>query len=260
MDDKKKSKIQIPNWGWLLISFLVAMALWFFLSVNPKTARSFPFLPAILQALPTVIERGILATDFISSMISVVAGFALGFVTAVPIAFLMAWYLPVRNILEPWIQFIRNIAPLAYVPLVVIAVGVGRTPQIIVIWLATFLIMTVTIYQGVRNVDETLLKAARVLGAKDKDLFIKVVFPATTPFILTAVRLGVSVALTTLIAAESTGATAGLGMRIRALSSSFETEPMMLYIIVVGIIGMVAEKTLKFFERRLTSWQEKREI
>ena len=48
--DEKKSKIQIPNWGWLLISFLVAMALWFFLSVNEKTARSFPFLPAILEA------------------------------------------------------------------------------------------------------------------------------------------------------------------------------------------------------------------
>ena len=55
--------------------------------------------------------------------------FALGFVTAVPVAFLMAWYVPVRNILEPWIQFIRNIPPLAYVPLVVIAVGVGRTPR-----------------------------------------------------------------------------------------------------------------------------------
>ena len=260
MDDKKKSKIQIPNWGWLLISFLVAMALWFFLSVNPTTARSFPFLPAILQALATVIERGILATDFISSMISVVAGFALGFVTAVPIAFLMAWYLPVRNILEPWIQFIRNIPPLAYVPLVVIAVGVGRKPQIIVIWLATFLIMTVTIYQGVRNVDETLLKAARVLGAKDKDLFIKVVFPATTPFILTAVRLGVSVALTTLIAAESTGASAGMGMRIRSFSNSFEVAPMLLYIILIGIIGITSEKIIKTLERKLTGWQEKREI
>ena len=84
MDDKKKSKIQIPNWGWRLISFLVAMALWFFLSVNPKTARSFPFLPAILQALATVIERGILATDFISSMISVVAGVHQGIVYARP--------------------------------------------------------------------------------------------------------------------------------------------------------------------------------
>ena len=260
MDDKKKSKIQIPNWGWLLISFLAAMALWFFLSINEKTARSFPFLPAILKALGTVIERGILATDFISSMISVVAGFALGFVTAVPIAFLMAWYLPVRNILEPWIQFIRNIPPLAYVPLVVIAVGVGRKPQIIVIWLATFLIMTVTIYQGVRNVDETLLKAARVLGAKDKDLFIKVVFPATTPFILTAVRLGVSVALTTLIAAESTGASAGMGMRIRSFSNSFEVAPMLLYIILIGIIGITSEKIIKTLERKLTGWQEKREV
>ena len=260
MDNKKKSKLQIPAWGWLIISFLVAMLLWFFLSVNEKTARSFPFLPAIIEALGTVISRGILAEDFISSMISVLAGFALGFVTAVPVAFLMAWYLPVRNILEPWIQFIRNIPPLAYVPLVVIAVGVGRKPQIIVIWLATFLIMTVTIYQGVRNVDETLLKAARVLGAKDKDLFIKVVFPATTPFILTAVRLGVSVALTTLIAAESTGASAGMGMRIRSFSNSFEVAPMLLYIILIGIIGITSEKIIKTLERKLTGWQEKREI
>ena len=260
MDNKKKSNLQIPPWGWLIISLLVAMLLWFFLSVNEKTARSFPFLPAIIQALGTVISRGILAEDFISSMISVLAGFALGFVTAVPVAFLMAWYLPVRNILEPWIQFIRNIPPLAYVPLVVIAVGVGRKPQIIVIWLATFLIMTVTIYQGVRNVDETLLKAARVLGAKDKDLFIKVVFPATTPFILTAVRLGVSVALTTLIAAESTGASAGMGMRIRSFSNSFEVAPMLLYIILIGIIGITSEKIIKTLERKLTGWQEKREV
>ena len=260
MDNKKKGKLQIPPWGWLIISFLVAMLLWFFLSVNEKTARSFPFLPAIIESLGTVISRGILAEDFISSMISVLAGFALGFVTAVPVAFLMAWYLPVRNILEPWIQFIRNIPPLAYVPLVVIAVGVGRKPQIIVIWLATFLIMTVTIYQGVRNVDETLLKAARVLGAKDKDLFIKVVFPATTPFILTAVRLGVSVALTTLIAAESTGASAGMGMRIRSFSNSFEVAPMLLYIILIGIIGITSEKIIKTLERKFTGWQEKREI
>ena len=260
MDNKKKSKLQIPPWGWLIISFLVAMLLWFFLSVNEKTARSFPFLPAIIESLGTVISRGILAEDFISSMISVLAGFALGFVTAVPVAFLMAWYMPVRNILEPWIQFIRNIPPLAYVPLVVIAVGVGRKPQIIVIWLAPFLIMTVTIYQGVRNVDETLLKAARVLGAKDKDLFIKVVFPATTPFILTAVRLGVSVALTTLIAAESTGASAGMGMRIRSFSNSFEVAPMLLYIILIGIIGITSEKIIKTLERKLTGWQEKREI
>ena len=259
MDDKN-SKFQIPTWGWLILSFLAAMLLWFFLSVNPQTARSFPFIPEIIKAIKTVIERGVLAEDFISSMISVVLGFVLGFITAVPVAFLMAWYMPVRNILEPWIQFIRNIPPLAYVQLIVIAAGVGRRPQVIVIWLATFLIMTVTIYQGVRNVDETLIKAARVLGAKDKDIFIKVIFPATTPFILTAVRLGVSVALTTLIAAESTGATAGMGMRIRSFANSFEVAPMLLYIILIGIIGITSEKIIKTLERKLTGWQEKRDV
>ena len=119
--------------------------------------------------------------------------------------------------------------------------------------------MTVTIYQGVRNNDNTLVKAARVLGAKDRDIFVKVIFPATTPFILTAVRLGISVALTTLIAAETTGATAGLGMRIRSLANSFETAGMLMYIIIIGIIGLVMEKIIKFLEGRLTGWQEKRE-
>ena len=206
-----------------------------------------------------MVDNGALAQDFCSSMISILAGFALGFVIAVPVAFLMAWYLPVRGILEPWIQFIRNIPPLAYVPLVVITAGVGRKPQIIVIWIATFLIMTVTIYQGVRNIDNTLVKAAKVLGAKDRDIFVKVIFPATTPFILTAVRLGISVALTTLIAAETTGATAGLGMRIRSLANSFETAGMLMYIIIIGIIGLVMEKIIKYLERRVTGWQEKRD-
>ena len=260
MEKKKKGVMQsIPGWAWVLLSLAAAIRLWYALSINPKTARSFPFIPAILEAAKRMIDNGALGQDFCRSMISILAGFALGCITAVPIAFLMAWYLPVRGVLEPWIQFIRNIPPLAYVPLVVITAGVGRKPQIIVIWIATFLIMTVTIYQGVRNIDNTLVKAARVLGAKDRDIFVKVIFPATTPFILTAVRLGISVALTTLIAAETTGATAGLGMRIRSLANSFETAGMLMYIIIIGIIGLVMEKIIKFLEGRLTGWQEKRE-
>ena len=244
---------KIPKGVWLLISLVVALILWTVLSIIPSTSRCFPNAIKVIGSIQTMVSRGLLFKDIGSSLISVLLGFLIGFVTAVPVAFLMAWYRPVRFIIEPWIQFIRNIPPLAYVPLVVIGVGVGRTPQVIVIWLATFLTMTVTIFQGV-------IKAARVLGAKDSDLFVKVIFPATTPFIITAIRLGISTALTTLIAAESTGAVAGLGMRIKALSNSYETTPMLLYIIIIGIIGMLAEKILKYFERKLTGWQEKREI
>lgn len=261
---KKKNGLgggpKIPNRVWLFISFLAAMLLWYILSIIPATSRGFPNAIVVLKSLGTMIERGVFFKDIASSMISVFWGYLLGFVIALPAAIVMAWYRPVRNILEPWIQFIRNIPPLAYVPLIVIIAGVGRRPQIIVITIATFLIMCITIYQGVINVDETLIKAARVLGATDKDIFIRVIAPATLPFILTAVRLGASVALTTLIAAESTGASAGLGMRIRSLNNSFEAAPMLLYVIIIGIIGITVESIIKFLERRLTGWQEKREI
>ena len=252
MNNKNKSLAdKIPKRVWLLISFAVAMLFWYILSIIPSTSRAFQNVVVVCQSIKTMIDRGVLGTDILSSLISVVAGYVLGFVIALPVAILMAWYKPVRYIIEPWIQFIRNIPPLAYVPLIVIAAGVGRKPQIIVITIACFLTMCITIYQGVINVDETLIKAARVLGATDKDIFIRVIAPATLPFIL---------ALTTLIAAESTGATAGLGMRIRSLNNSFESAPMLLYIIIIGILGISMEKLIKYLERRLTSWQEKREI
>lgn len=256
-----KADEKIKRRGWLLLSFAAAMLLWYLLSLNPRTARSFPNVMKTLQAVQTMIERGVLFKDIQSSLISVAAGFALGFILSLPTAILMAWYVPVRKILEPWIEFIRNIPPLAYVPLVVISAGVGRRPQVIVITeAATFLTRTITIYQGAVNVDETLIKAARVLGAGDRQVFTRVLVPAILPYIITAIRLGSSTALTTLIAAESTGAVAGIGMRIRSLNNSFESEPMLLYIIIIGIIGMAVEKFIKYLEKRLTGWQEKREI
>jgi len=250
---------------WLLLSLVVALIVWFLLSIGEKTGRSFPFLfsiggrDSVLEGLQTMIERKALWGDFASSMISVAMGFGLGFVTAVPVAFLMAWYTPVRKIIEPWINFIRNIPALAYAGLIVIMLGVGRTPSVVLIWICTFMTMCITIFHGIRNIDNTLVKAARVLGANDMDIFFRITLPATVPFILTAVRLGLSAGLTTLLAAESTGAQAGLGMRIRTLQTTFETNAMLGYILIIGIIGTLLNMLVDFIERRLTSWQEKRE-
>lgn len=250
---------KIPSNLWVLISLVVAIVIWTILSIIPNTSRSFPNIFYVSESVVTMMQRGVFWSDIASSLISVLVGFLIGFVISLPVAVLMAWYRPIRFIIEPWIQFVRNIPPLAYVPLVVISAGVGRTPQIIVITIATFLTMSITIYQGVRNIDPTLIKAARVLGAKDKDIFLKVIAPASLPFIMTAIRLGTAIGLTSLIAAESTGASAGLGMRIRALNNTFEASPMLLYIIVIGVIGLIFERLVKLLERRLTGWQEKRE-
>lgn len=260
MNKKNSLASRIPGNVWLAISLMTALALWTVLSLIPVTSRSFPNIVVTVQQIKVMWDRGVLLTDIGSSLLSVFMGYALGFVLALPTAILMAWYLPVRNILRPWILFVRNIPPLAYVPMIVLAAGVGRKPQVITITIATFLTMCITIYQGVVNIDDTLIRAARVLGAKDKDIFVRVIAPASLPFILTAVRLGASTALTTLIAAESTGASAGLGMRIRSMNSNYETKPMLLYVILIGIVGMCIENLIKYAERKLTGWQEKREV
>jgi NitT/TauT family transport system permease protein len=250
-------KRQISNKVWLLISLGVALVLWFVLSKGKATSRSFPYINEVVPAIKTMIERGAFWKDIKSSLICVAAGFGLGFITALPVAFLMAWYTPVQKIIEPWINFIRNIPALAYAPLLVITFGVGRRPAIILIWICTFMTMSITIYQGIKNIDVTLIKAARVLGANDFDIFVKIICPATVPFIITAVRLGLGAALTTLLAAESTGAQAGIGMRIRSLSNSFESAPMLMYIILLGIIGLALVKLIDIIERKMTGWQEK---
>lgn len=254
---KKKKGIVISDKVWLLISLCVALALWYGLSLGEKTSRSFPFIDQVVPAVGTMIDRGAFWKDIQSSLTCVALGFGLGFITSLPIAFLMAWYMPIQKIIEPWINFVRNIPALGYAPLLVLTFGVGQKPAVILIWICTFMTMSITIYQGIKNIDTTIIKAARVLGANDFDIFIKIICPATVPFIITAVRLGLSAALTTLLAAESTGAQAGIGMRIRSLANSFDSPPMLMYIILLGIIGLLLVKVVDIIERKLTGWQEK---
>ena len=116
--------------------------------------------------------------------------------------------------------------------------------------------VVITIYQGVKGVDTTLIKAARVLGAKQTDIFFKITIPASTPFILVAARLGLSTSLTTLMASEIVGGDKGIGMMIQRASGYYQMDVVLMGIILLGIIGIIFEKIVKFLERRFTGWQE----
>lgn len=259
---KEKSKrsvmlASVPHAGWIFISLVMAAALWLIISTSDAGGVVFAPPWVVFAKLVDKIADGTLLVHIGYSLFRVIAGFSLGFIASIPVAFLMGWYAPVRNVVEPWIQFVRNIPPLAYIPLVIVGAGVGEKAKVVVIFIACFLILVVTIYQGVLNVDVTLIKAARVLGANDKDIFLKVVIPASTPFIFTGARLALAAALTTLVAAELTGASKGLGVMIQKASGYYDMGTVLMGIIVIGVIGITFEKIVKLLERRLTGWQEK---
>lgn len=247
---------KIDNRIWVLISFLLAILVWQLISMTEAGGVIFASPAEVIRALVTQVQKGKIWTHIGKSLFRVLGGFSFGLIAAIPIAFLMGWYKVFRNIVEPWIQFIRTIPPIAYIPLVIVGAGIGESSKIIVIFIASFLVMVVSIYQGVRNVDATLIKAARVLGAKDSTIFLKVVVPASLPFILVGIRLGLAAALTTLVASELTGAQAGLGTMIQEASLYFQMDIVLLGIVIIGVIGITLEKFVKFLERRLTGWQE----
>jgi NitT/TauT family transport system permease protein len=237
------------------VSILVGIGLWWALATM---GLKLPTPPEVVSQAATLIGNGTLGKDVVASLTRVLAGFGLGTAVAVPIGFLMGWYGTVRGLLEPWIQFFRTIPPLAIIPLAIVLMGIGETPKIFVIFLAAFLACVISTFQGVVNVDRTLINAARVLGANDLTIFLRVVVPASTPFILVGMRVGLGSAWATLVAAELIAAQQGLGYRMQNAQLYYDLPTIFVGLISIGILGLVMDRLLLLTERKLTGWQERR--
>ncbi|CAM5380306.1 ABC transporter permease OS=Streptomyces tendae OX=1932 GN=GUR47_23345 PE=3 SV=1 [Streptomyces tendae] len=201
---------------------------------------------------------GTLADDALASLTRVLVGFALGTAVAVPVGFLMGWYGILRGLIEPWIQFFRTIPPLAIIPLAVVAMGIDETPKIFVIFLAAFLACVISTFQGVVNVDRTLIDAARVLGAGDATIFARVVVPAYHSLHPRRHAGRPRLAWATLVAAELIAAQEGLGYRMQNAQLYYDLPTIFVGLISIGILGLLMDRVLLLAERRLTRWQERR--
>lgn len=205
-----------------------------------------------------LLADGTLLDDTTASLRRVLIGFALGSGLAVPVGFLMGWYSVARGLIEPYVQFFRTIPPLAIIPLAIVLMGIDETPKIFVIFLASFLSCVIATFQGVISVDNTLINAARVLGAGDATVFRRVVVPASTPFILVGMRVGLGAAWATLVAAELIAAQEGLGYRMQQAQIYYDLATIFVGLITIGVLGLAMDRLLLVAEKRLTGWQERR--
>ncbi|TDD91751.1 ABC transporter permease [Actinomadura darangshiensis] len=237
------------------VSVGFGIALWWGLAAAGFTL---PTPSEVVSKAGTLLSDGTLQQDIVASLGRVLAGFALGTALAIPVGFLMGWYGVVRGLVEPWIQFFRTIPPLAIIPLAIVLMGIGETPKIFVIFLAAFLVCVISTFQGVVDVDRTLINAARVLGAGDAGIFLRVVVPASTPFILVGMRVGLGSAWATLVAAELIAAQKGLGFRMQNAQLYYDLPTIFVGLIAIGILGLLMDRVLLLAERKLTGWQERR--
>ena len=215
--------------------------------VNPVLL---PTPPAVAEVFLASATSGELGRHVLTSLWRVAEGFGLAALAALGLGLLAGLCVPVRLMIEPVIEFVRPIPPLAFLPMFLVWFGLGEASKVAFIGYTTFFPMFIAVAASVLRVDVMLLRAAASLGASRADLIRRVVLPAALPGIIVALRVGFGLALFVIVGAEFMGADAGLGNLIMEGRTFFNPAQIVMGALVLGILGSLINALLLAAERR----------
>ena len=241
------------------LSLAAVVGIYWLLALRPGTnAALVPVPPKIFAALVEEIANGNLWTNTLASMQRVVLGFVIGAALALVLGALAGWFKWWGWILNPIIDAIRPIPALAYIPLVIVWVGIGEPSRLIIIALAVFKPCVVNARAGMQEVAQIYVDAARTLGASKWRVFTTVAIPSAIPFFIAGLRTGVSTGFLALVAAELIAAPSGLGFMIQNAGQYFRTDITIVGIIVIGLLGAALDQIATRAGKSMTKWSEVR--
>jgi NitT/TauT family transport system permease protein len=231
------------------LPFVVVATLWqavaMYGSMPPKL---FPAVDTIVVTFARLVGNGILALHALATLLRLVAGFGLGAVAGVLLGLLMGRVPWAEDVFLPLVSVGNPIPGLAYAPLFVIWFGLGDLPAVLLVGFAAAFPVAVNTWTGVRAVKEIWIRSALAMGAREHQLFRKVVLPGSLPYVLTGLRLGLARAWRVLVAVEMlTSVRDGLGWLIFGAREFLNTDVMLAGIAVIGLVGLALEKLV--FER-----------
>lgn len=243
-------------------AFLAAVSLGFLLALwslfsafgilNPALV---PSPRSVAQAGLAAIRDGSLLTNAAASLARVLQGFAVAMLIAIPLGVLMGISRTARGLIDPVIELLRPVPPIAFIPLAIIWFGIGEVSKVMIIAYGAFFPIFVNTMAGFREVERVHIRAAQTLGAGRFDIFKDVVLPSAFPQMVTGARLGMGMAFIVLVAAELVASSEGLGYLINDARFSFRTDQIFVGMITIGLLGLLLNKGLLEAERRLLRWK-----
>jgi len=217
------------------------------------------FLPtptAVIRSGIDMFTNGDLTTDIFASFSRVLGGFLLAAAVGVPMGIAMGTFHSMESLFAPIVGTVRYMPVTAFVPLIVIWVGLGEESKLIIIFLGVVLYNAIMVADAVKFIPSEMINVAYTLGANRRDVLLKVIIPATFPSVLDTLRVNISGAWNYLIIAELVAAQNGLGFRIVEAQRFLQTEKVLFCIAVIGVIGLVIDYGLKWISRVLTPWAD----
>lgn len=243
-----------------VIVIVVALIVWQLVTTFQLVAPLYLPSPAtVLQNLQTLVTVGLaqqtLFNDVWISIARVGVGFLAAVVIGVPVGILMGWNDVIFEIIDPFIQFIRPVPPLAYIPLLVVWLGIGEVPKVVLILIGTLPVILISTVSGVRSTPVQRIRVAQCLGANPFQLFFYTVLPSALPEIFTGMRVGIGIAWSCLVAAELIAATAGLGWLVEYAGQNLQVGIIFVGIIVIGLSGYLMELVIRAVEKVVVPWK-----
>lgn len=212
------------------------------------------FLPSpgsVATKLWNLALDGTLWSDLTASTYRIGVGFLIASALAIPIGVLIGNFASWEAGIEPLVDFIRYMPVVAFVPLSILWTGTGDMQKFLIIFIGTFFQQVLMIKDNVKRVPRDFIGLGRTLGLSDAKILVRIVVPSALPGIWDTLRITLGWAWTWLVLAELVAATTGLGYRITVSQRYFQTNTIIGYILLLGVLGLVTDQVMKGLERIL---------
>lgn len=240
-----------------LIGFVVVLPLWeavVRLGIVRRVTLSSPSLIAE-AAIKDLVINGTLWPHLFQSSQQFVMGLGLALITGVPLGLALGLFRRLSYFMDPWLSAIYATPTIALVPLIVLVLGLGLESKIFIVWLQAIFVIVVSTMVGVRTAEARYLDLAKSFQASRWLTFRSVILPSSFPYILTALRLGVTQALVGVVVAEFFASNKGIGFYINFSGTTLRTDRVMLGVIILGLFGVVLGEGVRRIERRYEKWR-----
>ena len=236
------------------LSILSLAVLW---EVAGRSVNSalIPPLSQIGAAWWKMLASGKLLSNLTMSLTTLAAGFFLAVLLGIVVGVLMGRFRAVEHFLDLYVNSLMSAPATAFVPVLILWFGLGVQSRIAVVFLFAVFVIIINTMTGVKQVDSILLEMARSFGAKEREIFFKIILPASMPAIMAGVRLGMGRAVKGMVTAEMLLTLTGIGAMIMQYGSAFATDSLFAVIMTILLIAMIATKLVQWVDRRLTGWK-----
>jgi NitT/TauT family transport system permease protein len=167
----------------------------------------------------------------------------------------MGRYRKVASFLDIYMTALLAVPMISFIPFLVIAFGLGLHSRVWIVFLFAFVIIAINTAAGVRNVDPTLTEMARAFGAREHELFLKVILPAALPMIMAGIRLGMGRAILGMVTSEMILSAVGFGVMLMTFGASFNTPALFATLLTIVLLAVALLALVQYFDRRLMPWR-----